>query len=140
MLLVNVLLLSVGATKTMNIDIWNFWHYALTGSLIYFVTGNILLGFLAATTHAVVIYSIADRTAEQVQEVIGVPGISIPHGGTFGGWVIGYTMEHVYNFLGKTFRGNKTVDKAAEDEKIKKLNANPFIQIIKDPIYVGFLL
>ena len=34
-LLVNVVMLAIGATKTMDIDIWNFWHYALTGSLIY---------------------------------------------------------------------------------------------------------
>lgn len=84
-LMVNIIMLSLGATKTMDIDIWNFWHYALTGSLIYLVSKNILLGFLAAAAHFVILLTIADRTAKQTQDTIGVPGVSIPHGGTLGG-------------------------------------------------------
>ena len=41
----NMLLLALKLTKTVNIDIWNYWHYAFIGSLAYAVTGNIIIGF-----------------------------------------------------------------------------------------------
>ncbi len=139
-LLVNIVMLALGATKTMDIDIWNFWHYALTGSLVYLISGNILLGFLAAAAHFVVLLSIADRTAKQTQEVIEVPGVSIPHGGTFGGWAIGFFMEKVYDFFSSKFsKGNKE-EKKADGEKAKKLQKNPLAVVFRDPIYVGFIL
>src|SRR5690625_5236211 len=37
---VNIILLIIGRTKTLNVDIWNFWHVAFTGSLIYAATQN----------------------------------------------------------------------------------------------------
>lgn len=139
-LMVNIIMLSLGATKTMDIDIWNFWHYALTGSLIYLVSKNIVLGFLAAATHFVILLTFADRNAKQTQETIGVPGVSIPHGGTLAGWVIGYVMEKVYNFFGSKFsKGNKE-EKKIDAEKAKKLQKNPLAVVFRDPVYVGLIL
>ena len=39
-LLVNIILLVIGATQTADSDIWNSWHFAFTGSLITCVTGS----------------------------------------------------------------------------------------------------
>ena len=80
-----------------------------------------MLGFLAAAAHFVVLLTIADRTAKQTQEVIEVPGVSIPHGGTFGGWVIGFVMEKVYNFLGSKFGSKEKKTEKTDVEKAKKL-------------------
>lgn len=135
MLAFNLILLAIGATKTMDIDIWNFWHYALTGSLIYVVTGNLAYGLLAALAHASIIFLIADRTAKRVQEVIGIPGISIPHGGCLGQWIVGFILEPLYNLFGKGKEG-----KEVNQEKTKKLQENPVLKVIKDPIYLGFIL
>ena len=33
-LIINTILLFLGLTKTMDIDIWNYWHFALSGSLM----------------------------------------------------------------------------------------------------------
>ncbi len=137
MLAFNLILLAIGSTKTMDIDIWNFWHYALTGSLIYVLTGNLIFGLLAALAHASVIFLIADRTAPQVQKVIGIPGISIPHGGCLGQWIVGFVLEPLYNLIG---RKNKSEGKQIDYEKAKKLQDNPVLKVIKDPIYLGFIL
>lgn len=78
---VNILMLALRWTKTLNVDMWNFWHYAFTGSLVYLVTGgNLLFGLIAAAIHAVVSLLIADLTAERVQTFFKLPGISIPQG------------------------------------------------------------
>lgn len=78
---INILMLLLRFTKTLNVDMWNFWHYAFTGSLVYLVSGNnLLLGLLAATIHAILALLIADWTAKDVQEFFKIPGISIPQG------------------------------------------------------------
>lgn len=80
-ILINLVMLGTGLTKTLNVDIWNFWHYAFTGSLVYLVSGgNLALGLVAAGIHAIVSLLIADWIAKDVQEFFGIPGISIPQG------------------------------------------------------------
>lgn len=79
-LLVNVVLLVVRATKTLNVDIWNFWHFAFAGSLVYAATGSLALGITTAAVAAALMLFFADWTAPAVQEFYNLPGISIPHG------------------------------------------------------------
>ena len=37
-ILVNVVLLFSGLTRTLNVDVWNFWHFAFVGSLVVAAT------------------------------------------------------------------------------------------------------
>ena len=39
-ILVNIVLLFTRLTKTLNIDIWNYWHFAFIGSMVVVVTGR----------------------------------------------------------------------------------------------------
>jgi PTS system galactitol-specific IIC component len=78
---VNLIMLALNLTKTLNVDLWNYWHYAFTGSLVYLVSGgNLLLGLIAAAIHAAVALLIADWVARDIQEFFKLPGISIPQG------------------------------------------------------------
>jgi len=80
-LLVNIVMLLIRWTKTLNVDMWNYWHYAFTGSLVYLVTGkNLALGCLAAAIHAGLALVLADWTAKDVQGFFNIPGVSIPQG------------------------------------------------------------
>jgi PTS system galactitol-specific IIC component len=81
-LLVNVLLLVFGVTKTLNVDVWNFWHYAFAGSLVTAVTGSLPMGLVAAGVAAAFMLFLGDWTAKGIQEFYELPGISIPHGAT----------------------------------------------------------
>jgi PTS system galactitol-specific IIC component len=78
-LLVNVILLFARLTKTLNIDIWNFWHFAFIGSMVAVVTSSLWMGMLAAAIAAALALFLADWTAKAVQNFYGTPGISIPH-------------------------------------------------------------
>jgi PTS system galactitol-specific IIC component len=80
-LAINLIMLVLRLTKTLNVDMWNYWHYAFTGSLVYLVTGgNLILGLIAAGIHAIVSLLIADWAAKDVQEFFKIPGVSIPQG------------------------------------------------------------
>lgn len=79
-LLVNILMLVTRLTKTLDIDIWNYWHFAFTGSLVYAATGNLWLGLAAAAVNAAIVLFLGDWTAKAIQSFYNLPGISIPHG------------------------------------------------------------
>ncbi|POP33417.1 PTS galactitol transporter subunit IIC [Lactonifactor longoviformis] len=77
---VNILMLSTRLTKTLNVDIWNFWNHAFTASVVYIISGNLIIGLIAGGIHAAFCLVMADRTAKRVQAFYNVPGVSIPHG------------------------------------------------------------
>ena len=77
---VNIIMLATKLTKTLNVDIWNFWNHAFTASVVYIISGNLILGLIAGAIHAAFCLVMADRTAKRVQDFYQVPGVSIPHG------------------------------------------------------------
>ena len=55
-ILVNVVMLLLKWTKTVNIDIWNIWHMTFTGAIAYAVTGQFWIGILGVIVHAAISY------------------------------------------------------------------------------------
>lgn len=78
-LALNVVLLVVGLTRTFNIDLWNYWHFALSGALVAAVSDNLWLGLATAGIAMVVTLSLADWSAPLVQRYFSFPDISFPH-------------------------------------------------------------
>jgi len=78
-LAINVVLLLVKATNTINIDLWNYWHYAFIGAVVYFACDNIWWGFFAAIVCFVITLFMADLTTKKFQSYYkDLDGISIP--------------------------------------------------------------
>ena len=76
---VNLVLLLLGCTRTVNIDLWNYWHFAFIGAVIYFMTDSIAWGFFAAIICYIITLVLADITAKRFQQFYpGMEGISIP--------------------------------------------------------------
>lgn len=78
-ILLNVILLAVRATKTLDVDLWNFWHIAFVAALVQFVTGSFWLALYSAVITFVIALFLADWSAPLVEKFFGLPGISIPH-------------------------------------------------------------
>ena len=76
---VNFLMLITKTTRTVNIDLWNYWHFAFIGAVAYFVMGQSLLwGYFAAIVCYIITLICADLTAEKFQKYYDLDGISIP--------------------------------------------------------------
>lgn len=76
---VNLLMLLTKTTKTVNIDLWNYWHFAFVGALAYYATDSILWGFFAAVICYIITLVIADWSAPRFQKFYeNMDGISIP--------------------------------------------------------------
>lgn len=131
-LVINIIMLSLGATKTINIDIWNYWHYALTGSIVFISTKNLLYGFLAATLHCVIALVTADRTAEKVQKEMHLPGVSIPQGFAVAEVPVALLVDKIFDLFSKKEEN--------EEKKYNKITESKILKILADPIYIGLII
>lgn len=76
---INLLMLLTRTTKTVNIDLWNYWHFAFIGALAFFATDSLLWGFFAAVICYIITLIIADIMAPKFQKFYAnMDGISIP--------------------------------------------------------------
>ena len=128
-LLVNVLMLVTKTTKTMNVDIWNFWHYTFTGAIVYTLSGSIIQGLIAAVLFQIACLKIADWTAPMLDKYFGLPGISVATGSTVSYAVLGIPLIQLIQKI----------------PGLKNLNADPeTIQkrfgIFGEPIFMGLIL
>lgn len=131
-IMVNVVLLSLKLTRTINIDIWNYWHYAFSGAVIYTLTGNLFMAFTASACHCIIALKIADSTAKTVQEALGVPGISIPQG-------YAVTTVPIYKALDKLY--DIVLPKKQQGRNGQKITEKfGFLKTISEPLFLGLII
>ena len=78
--LVNVVMVLLKLTKTVNIDIWNIWHMTFTGAIAYAATGNFFIGILGVAVHGAVSYKLGDFWAPYIEDYFELEGMTVPHG------------------------------------------------------------
>ncbi|WP_336803487.1 PTS galactitol transporter subunit IIC [Erwinia aphidicola] len=78
-IIINLAMLLLKLTKTVNIDIFNYWIFLLVGSVVYAGTGNYWLA--VGITFGIFILTLlaADFTAPYLQKNYHLKGISFPH-------------------------------------------------------------
>lgn len=132
-LVVNIAMLSLRLTKTMNIDIWNYWHYAFSGAVVYLLTNNLIFGFVAAAAHCIIALIIADRTAKEVQEIMGLPGISIPQGFAVSSVPVFKALDKVYDILLPFTKKNN-------NEETTSQKHFGVLKTLTEPIFLGLMI
>lgn len=130
-LLVNVLMLVIGTTKTLNIDLWNYWHFAFIGSIVYFATKNFWWGLFAAVITIIVTLIGADRSQQKVEQFYGkdLAGISMPQ--AFCVSFIPFAI--IVNWVVDRIPGLNKVD--IDADKMKKK-----FGVLGDPIVLGVII
>lgn len=93
----NVLLLVIGFTKTLNVDIWDYWHCAFTGSLVYVLTGDFYLGLYTIAVHVLVVFFLGDLIAKDISKFYGFPNITFPHGASAPSYLIALPLNWVFD-------------------------------------------
>ena len=126
---INIFMLTMNWTKTVDIDVWNFWHFSMVGTMVYVATGSFVFGLLIAAITAVVTFLLADWCAPMIQKYFNLPGISLP------------TLSSVI-FFPIGVLGNKLLDKVPG---LNKLDANPeHVQkrfgVFGEPMMLGIIL
>ncbi|EHV4125416.1 PTS galactitol transporter subunit IIC [Salmonella enterica] len=128
-MLINVAMLALNKTRIVDVDMWNYWHFALAGTLVYYSTGSFVLGLSAAAIAAIVVLKLADWSAPLVAKYFGLEGISLP------------TLSSVVFFpIGLLF--DKIIDKIPGVNRIHidPENVQKKMGIFGEPMMVGTIL
>lgn len=94
---INIFLLFIGWTKTLMVDMWNFWHAAFVASLVYAVTQHFVLGLYAMLAYQVMIYLLADIIAPAIKKFYGFPNITFPHGTSAPGFLVAIPLNWIFD-------------------------------------------
>ncbi|MDO4813624.1 MAG: PTS galactitol transporter subunit IIC [Gemella sp.] len=96
-LAINIIMIALRLTRTLDIDVWNYWHFIAAGATGYVVSGGSWwFAILCSALYEIMVLIMADRTQRDVEQVYGLKGISLPTGSTaaFGfigipiGWLV----------------------------------------------------
>lgn len=98
-IVVNVLLVTLKLTNTINVDIYNFWYFSITAGFVYVLTNNFWLGILAGISHSILGLKVADMMAHRTQQIIGIDAITIPHGFAAASAPIFLLLDKIYDHI-----------------------------------------
>lgn len=128
-LILNVIMLSLNWTKTLNVDIWNFWHLIFAASIAYYAYDNMLLAIAVGLVVSAITLKLADWTAPTIEHHFGLKGVSMAHSETV-------------NFAPLMYASNRVIDKIPG---LNKLHADPEtlkkrFGIFGEPLVMGLVL
>lgn len=98
-LIVDIVLLVLGLTKTLDIDLWNYWHFAFAGALTTVITHSIPLGILAEVAATIFTLVLADWSQPWVKNYFGYDNISFPHGTSAPYFVMALVLNKLFDVI-----------------------------------------
>lgn len=128
-LVINLILFICKFTKTIDVDIFNYWIFLVCGAVVFAETKNFWLSLVIMALLFIVLLKIADWTAPTIQKEFGLQGVSFPHmdGAP---WVI---FGIATNWLINHIPGLNKIELSAE-------TVNKKFGVLGDSMVVGFFL
>lgn len=128
-LVINAIMVFCKLTKTIDVDIFNYWIFLQVGALVYAVTGNFWFAVIFTWVIFAIVLKVADLTAPYIQQEYNLEGISFPHLAGLA-WS---PLAIAVNWIIDKIPGLKNVDFNAD--KIRKR-----FGAIGEPVVIGFIL
>lgn len=128
---INIILLALNQTKTLNVDMWNVWNKIFTAVMVSYISGNAIWGFVAASIQIILELKAGDIWGPEVEKLTGIPGVTVPHFVT----LIATILFPIDELLKKIPFFNKPMDADSLKEKIGIFGENSVMGAI-----IGFLL
>lgn len=126
---VNIIMLVLKLTKTVNVDIWNIWHMTFTGAIAYAVTGNFAIGIAGVIVHAIFSYKFGDLYAPLMEDYFELDSITVPHGTSTYLAPIACTIDAIIDKI----PGLNKIDFSLENLQEK-------VGVLAEPIVIGGIL
>lgn len=128
-ILINIAMLAINQTRTVDVDMWNYWHFALLGTLVYYITNSFVYALIASAIVAVIVFKLSDWAAPLGEKYFGLEGVSLP------------TLSSI-TFFPIGLLGNKIIDSIP---LVRDINIDPIIiqkkfGIFGEPMMVGTIL
>lgn len=133
---VNILLVAGKFTNTVNVDIYNFWYYCITAGFVYEITKSVIFAIIAAVSHATLGYVMADLNAKKTEEVIGLEGVSIPHGFAAASGPLFMLLDKIYDKIPYFDFKEETFEDETSENKI----FSTITTLFGDPLFLGLIM
>lgn len=92
-LITNIILIAIGFTNTLDVDIWNYWGALFVGSAVYMTTGNMIAGVIVAVIAMAINLKLADFAQPHIEETFGMPGMTTCNMETVSWAIIGIPLN-----------------------------------------------
>jgi len=76
--ILNLIMLFLRFTRTIDIDFWNYWSFLLVGAIVFSITEIKWMGILMAMIVAAITFVLSDIYAPYIESYFGIKGISNP--------------------------------------------------------------
>jgi PTS system galactitol-specific IIC component len=96
-IILNIIMLATNTTRTIYIDMWNIWHFALIGALVQNLTGSLLLGLLATFLITVYALKTCDWSAPYIRKEIGLTSVTVSPVSVTGQVPFAVVMDRLYS-------------------------------------------
>lgn len=128
-IILNAALIFFKITKTIDIDIWNYWHVIFLSAMVYTVSNSSLYAVLFGVIAFVLMLKLSDWSARLASEHTGMKGICIPHLSGLAYYPVGVVGNALLNRI----------------PFIKNLHADPEkmqrkIGLLGEPMIIGFII
>lgn len=134
-IITNIIMIATGLTKTMDVDIWNYWHVLFIASAIVLVCGeaNPVLAWVFALGQAAlcmaIIFLVADWVQADCAEVFGLEGISLPHIQSINGCIITYPVDKLIGMI-----------PGLKDINIDLTTISDKLGLLGEPLMIGLII
>ena len=137
-LLANLVMLATGLTRTIYIDIWNYWHFAMVGALVLAASGSMLLGLSATLLVAVYCFMMAQWSSADVEREMGLKGVAASPL-SVNGWVpYAAAMDWIFDRLpvirNLQYNPQKNAQQRAPDGNLT------WVELLSEPMVIGLLM
>ncbi|MFK4439874.1 PTS transporter subunit IIC [Paenibacillus sp. RC21] len=129
-LIINLVLVRLRWTKTLNVDIWNYMHFLIPGALAYFLFDSFWLGLVVTLVMSVIALFVGDLIASKWQEYFGLEGTTCTTI-IYSAW--GYPIAWLVNRIIDFIPGLNKLEFS-----LSKINKK--IGVLGDPVIIGFIV
>ncbi|WEV70907.1 PTS galactitol transporter subunit IIC [Lactobacillus sp. ESL0785] len=129
-ILINIVLVRTGLTKTMNVDIWNYMHFLIPGALAYVLFNNFWIGLVVTVLMSIAALFIGDKLAKKWEDYFGLEGTTCTTI-IYTAWVIPFSW--LVNKLIDIIPGLNKIDFSLKD-------ANKHLGIFGDSSIIGTIV
>lgn len=127
--ILNLIMLSLRFTRTINIDFWNYWSFLLVGSIIFAITEIKWIGILIAMIVAAITLVLSDIYATYIESYFGLKGISTPQAQI----ICWAPVSHLINIIFNKIPFIRRVHVFYEEIQYK-------LGVVSEPMIMGFIL
>lgn len=125
----NAVLVTLGITKTLNIDLWNHWPYLFLNLTVYMVTKNWFISVAFSVVYWFIGLKLADWSADFMGAYYDIDGITCPHIFSLALAPIGFFMDKFWDMI-----------PIIKDIKLDTETLNRKLGTFGQPIVIGFIV